>query len=144
VEGLDPAAPLRDGAALIVATRLAELRDLAGAALEPGAASAQHDMRIAAKRLRYVLEIVAGCLGPEAGRARDAAKALQQVLGEIHDCDTMRPRAEGIESLQMLLQTRRELNFQRFRELWRTQDESGVWDALERRSRDLHRRFPSA
>ncbi|HEX8688955.1 MAG TPA: CHAD domain-containing protein [Solirubrobacterales bacterium] len=131
VEGVDPAAPLRPNAARIVATRLAELRELAAAALEPGAASAQHDMRIAAKRLRYVLEIVGPCFGPEAERASDGAKALQTVLGEIHDCDTMLPRAEGIESLQMLLRTRRELHFRRFHELWQAQAQSGVWDALQ-------------
>ena len=74
VAGLDPAGPLRDNAERIVATRLEELSALAGEALEPGGETAQHDMRIAAKRLRYVLEIIAGCLGPEAGATRDAAK----------------------------------------------------------------------
>jgi CHAD domain-containing protein len=137
VEGLDPAGPVRPNAARIVRTRLAELHALAEDALEPGAATAQHDMRIAAKRLRYVLEIVAGCFGPEAVQARDAAKALQGVLGEIHDCDTMLPRAAGIESLEMLLRTRRELNFSRFRELWQAQAQSAVWSALRQTCRDL-------
>lgn len=135
VGGLDPAAPLRPNAARIVCTRLDELQALAEKALEPDAAAAQHDMRIAAKRLRYVLEIVAGCFGPEAERARDAAKALQGLLGEIHDCDTMLPHAEGIESLQMLLRTRRELHHRSFRELWAAQAQSNVWDALERACR---------
>jgi len=137
VEGLDPAAPLRPNAARIALTRLDELRALAEGALEPGAATAQHEMRIAAKRLRYVLEIFAPCLGPEAERARDAAKALQGGLGEIHDCDTMLPRAEGIESLQMLLQTRRELHYRSFRELWQAQAQSGVWSVLQETCRDL-------
>jgi CHAD domain-containing protein len=132
VEGLDPSVPLRPNAARIVRTRLDELRSLADDALEPDAAVAQHDMRIAAKRLRYVLEIVADCFGPEARRARDAAKALQGVLGEIHDCDTMLPRTAGIDSLQALLRTRRELRYRSFQELWAAQNESGVWDALER------------
>ena len=100
VEGLDPAAPLRPNAERIVRTRLEELRSLAPAALEPSAATAQHDLRIAAKRLRYVLEITGPCFGPEAKVARDAAKQLQGVLGEIHDCDVMLPRAWGIESLR--------------------------------------------
>jgi CHAD domain-containing protein len=140
VDGIDPAAPLRPNAALIVRTRLGELQALAGTALEPGAASVQHDMRIAAKRLRYALEVVAGCFGPEAVQARDAAKALQGVLGEIHDCDTMLPRAAGIESLEMLLRTRRELSFNRFRELWQAQARSGVWTVLEETCRDLNPR----
>jgi CHAD domain-containing protein len=141
VEGLDPAAPLRPNAARIVRTRLGELNELAADALEPGAATAQHEMRIAAKRLRYVLEIVAPCFGPEAERARDAAKALQEVLGEIHDCDTMLPRAAGIESLRMLLRARRELRFRRFHELWQAQAQSGVWETLERRLHQVDHRI---
>ena len=75
-------------------------------------------MRIAAKRLRYVLEVTAGCLGPEAEALHGAAKELQGVLGEIHDCDVMLPRVAGVESVEALLRTRRELLFARFRELW--------------------------
>jgi CHAD domain-containing protein len=132
VEGLDPAAPLRANAVRIVRTRLAELNDLAGSALDPGAAQGQHDLRIAAKRLRYLLEIVEPCFGPAAADARRAARELQGILGEIHDCDVMLPRADGIESLQTLLRTRRELLFARFRELWRAEADRGTWTALER------------
>jgi CHAD domain-containing protein len=132
VEGLDPAAPLRPNAARIVRTRLDELRSLAPTALEPSAGSAQHDMRIAAKRLRYVLEITGPCFGPEAKAARDAAKRLQGVLGDIHDCDVMLPRAWGIESLRTHLRSRRERLFAEFRDLWREQADTGTWVALER------------
>ena len=52
---------------------------------------ALHDMRIAAKRLRYVLEVTAFCFGPYAGTALQRAKELQDLLGEIHDCDEMLP-----------------------------------------------------
>jgi CHAD domain-containing protein len=132
VKGLDPARPLRPNAARIVRTRLDELQSFGQAALEPSAATAQHDMRIAAKRLRYVLEITEACFGPEAQAARKAAKRLQGVLGEIHDCDVMLPQAEGIESLCGLLRTRRELLFRRFRELWSDEMAKGTWAALER------------
>jgi CHAD domain-containing protein len=93
VKKLDPQASLRDNATRIVRTRLGELRSFADDALEPTASVAQHDMRIAAKRLRYVLEITEGCFGRDARAARKAAKQLQGVLGEIHDCDVMLPRA---------------------------------------------------
>lgn len=118
VSGLDPGGSLRANVARIVATRLEELTALAEKALEPSGETAQHDMRIAAKRLRYVLEITAGCLGPEAEALHGAARDLQGVLGEIHDCDVMLPRVAGIESVEALLRTRRELLFARFRELW--------------------------
>ncbi|MEX2108779.1 MAG: CHAD domain-containing protein [Solirubrobacterales bacterium] len=131
VKGLDPSKPLRGNAALILRTRLDELRSFADDALEPGAVEAQHDMRIAAKRLRYVLEITGFCFGAEAETARGAAKDLQSVLGGIHDCDVMLPRAEGIDSLTTFLHARRELLFQRFRDLWREQAGEGVWAGLE-------------
>jgi CHAD domain-containing protein len=130
VEGLDPAAPLQPNAVRIVRVRLDELRSFAPAALEPAASTAQHDMRIAAKRLRYVLEIVGPCFGPEAKAARDAAKRLQGELGDIHDCDAMMPRIWVIESLRQLMRTRRELLFRQFAELW--QDEAQTLATLER------------
>lgn len=130
--GLEPGGALRPNAARIVRTRLGELRALLEPALDPGAAEAQHDLRIAAKRLRYVLEITGSCFGEEAASARRAARELQQVLGEIHDCDVMLPRAEGIESLQALLRTHRALLFRRFNELAQAQASAGVWSALER------------
>jgi CHAD domain-containing protein len=132
VKGLDPATPLQPNAARIVETRLAELLVLAGPALDPTDPRAQHNLRIAAKRLRYVLELTGPCFGPEANAARKAAKELQGILGEIHDCDVMLPSADGIESLLVLLRTRRELLFRRFRELWLAESEAGTWLALER------------
>lgn len=132
VKGLEPEGSLRPNAARIVRTRLDELRALLGPALDPGAAEAQHELRIAAKRLRYVLEITGSCFGEEATTARHAARELQGVLGEIHDCDVMLPRAAGIESLQALLRTQRALLFRRFSELTQAQASAGTWAALER------------
>jgi CHAD domain-containing protein len=134
VRGLDPNEPLRPNAARIVETRLDELRGLAAEALEPGAETAQHDMRIAAKRLRYVLEITGICFGPEADAGRRAAKELQGVLGEIHDCDVMLPKVAGIGSLESLLRTRRELLYARFVELWGSEE---TQDSFSRMSRAL-------
>jgi CHAD domain-containing protein len=133
VKGLDPDAPLRAGAARIVQARLEELRSFGEEALEPSSAAAQHDMRIAAKRLRYLLEITGGCFGEEAEGARRAARELQGVLGDIHDCDVMLPRAERFESLTTMLRTRRELLFRRFADLWHDEVDKGTWTALERR-----------
>lgn len=132
VEGLDPGGPLRGNASRIVQTRLDELRGFADDALAPDAGAAQHDMRIAAKRLRYVLEVVGPCIGEEAKAARDAAKQLQSVLGELHDCDLMLPKVEGIESLVAVLGARRERLFHDFVELWQAEASKGTWAALER------------
>lgn len=131
VEGLDPGAPLRPNAGRIIETRLTELLVLAGPAQDPAASRAQHDLRIASKRLRYVLEITGSCIGAEAEAALEAAKELQGLLGEIHDCDVMLPSAGGIESLEILLRTRRELLLRRFQEFWAAESERGTWLALE-------------
>ena len=55
VKKLDPVRPLGENAARIIKVRIDEMRSFAPRALA-GKTSAQHDMRIAAKRLRYVLE----------------------------------------------------------------------------------------
>jgi hypothetical protein len=94
VKGLDPERALAENAARIVRVRLGELRGLAPEALRAGKITAQHDMRIAAKRLRYVLEATGFCFGPPADTARRRARDLQDILGEMHDCDVMLPRVE--------------------------------------------------
>jgi CHAD domain-containing protein len=132
VKGLRPKTTLRENAALIVATRLEELRGFAEEALEPSGETAQHEMRIAAKRLRYVLEITESCLGPDAESGRGVAKDLQGVLGDIHDCDVMRPKVEGIESVEALLRTRRDLLHGRFRELWAADETQETLNRLSR------------
>jgi CHAD domain-containing protein len=123
---------LRSNIEPIVRERLKELRDRADDALAPDASRAQHKMRIAAKRLRYVLEIFGPCLeGEEAKLARQAAKQLQSVLGDLHDCDLTLERVEGIDSAVALLRERRELLFHRFVEQWQAEASKGTWAALE-------------
>jgi CHAD domain-containing protein len=122
IEGLDPRASLRPNVASIVEVRLEELRGFAGQALAPEAGQAQHDMRIAAKRVRYVLEIFASCLGEEADATRRAVKRLQSVLGDLHDCDLMLPKVEHIDSVGALLRERRARLFRELVEQWQSLD----------------------
>lgn len=129
IEGLDPGGPLSPNVARIVSVRLDELRGFADSALAPDASEARHDMRIAAKRLRYALEIFVSCLGPEAKVTRDAAKRLQSVLGDLHDCDLMLTRVEHIGSAAAVLRERRERLFREFVELWQAQTSGGIWAA---------------
>jgi len=97
VKGLDPAASLADNAERIVRTRLDELYSFTPKALNPKRVKALHDMRIAAKRLRYVLEITSFCFGSYASTATKRAKELQDLLGEIHDCDELLPRVRAVQ-----------------------------------------------
>lgn len=54
---------------------------------DPGDKQAHHQMRIAAKKLRYVLEICNPAYEERLSAGLKAGKKLQSLLGEIHDCD---------------------------------------------------------
>ena len=95
VKKLDPDRPFAENAARMVRVRLGELRAYVPRVLEADAIADQHDMRIAAKRLRYVLEVTEICFGNPATIARARARDLQGLLGEMRDCDVMLPRVHG-------------------------------------------------
>jgi len=147
VKGLDPRASLAENAARIVRIRLDELWGFAPKALKEARVGQQHHMRIAAKRLRYFLEITESCFGPDAEVARHRAKELQGILGDLHDCDVMLPRVEehmaqvrddasaalpGLEALAAHLKERRRELFAQFREFWADQERDGIWERLDR------------
>jgi CHAD domain-containing protein len=72
----------------IIAVRLQELRDLSASLYQPFKTKPLHRMRIAAKQLRYAIELFTQCWGEQlAPFAKEIAK-LQASLGELHDCDT--------------------------------------------------------
>src|SRR5689334_11859612 len=124
VKHLDPAASFGANSARIVAVRSREVLDLADKAQDPANVKALHDLRIAAKRLRYVLELT----GPEAPVKQ--LKRLQDLLGDIHDCDVQLPplralareaperEAVGLRTLSVRLATRRAELFERFYHGW--------------------------
>ena len=94
VKGLEPDGPLRENARRLIETRAEEVRSFSPAVLDPRNVDDLHDMRIAAKRLRYVLELATPVFGEPAARDAKKAKKLQDLLGEIHDCDETVPRVE--------------------------------------------------
>jgi hypothetical protein len=96
VKHLDPAGPLADNLQRIVETRLDELCSFMPRAGDPRRVQMLHDMRIAAKRLRYILEVGEGIFGSYAKQAGKRTKELQDLLGEIHDCDVSLPRVESL------------------------------------------------
>jgi CHAD domain-containing protein len=158
VKGIDPDAPLAGNAERIVRTRLDELCDFMPAAADPSAVTELHDMRIAAKRLRYALEVTGPCFGEYAATAVKHVKELQDLLGEIHDCDEHLPETAafldelvladvaavaaeraapnrsayaGLVALQVQLRARREVLFARFLELWGDLERKGFRARLE-------------
>jgi len=141
VHDLDGAEPLADNVARIVAVRVAELRSFVPAAFDPADVTALHDLRIAAKRLRYVLELTGEpCVGPHAKRAVELLKELQEVLGEVHDSDEMLPLlaargGPGVELLVARLRVHRAERFAGFVVLW-PQVVGAATSCLQRDDRD--------
>jgi CHAD domain-containing protein len=135
VKHLDPDGPLADNAARIVAMRLAEVRSFVPKALDPDQVDALHEMRIAAKRLRYVLELTADtCFGAYAQTGARRARELQDLLGEIHDRDVLLARVADRSELGLLAdvaRARRAELFSRFVELWRSLERAGFPARLE-------------
>jgi CHAD domain-containing protein len=76
--------------------RLRTLKRRLAAAREEPSALAAHQLRIAAKKLRYLAELVhPGFPGP-AERMLEALVPLQERLGDLHDTDVRIERLEGL------------------------------------------------
>jgi len=96
IKGLAPEGPLADNLERTIRVRVDELFGFMPRALNPAEVEALHDLRIAAKRLRYILELSDHLFGPYAATAARRTKDLQDLLGEIHDCDVTLPRVEAL------------------------------------------------
>lgn len=79
------APPFAAALAGLVRERAAELVDALDAVEGPFEVEQGHSARIAAKRLRYLLEPLRGNPRADATAAVDALKELQDLLGELHD-----------------------------------------------------------
>ena len=89
---VNPRESLRSNAPLMLHTRLEELYQFAPYISDPGRVEELHNMRIAAKRLRYTMEIFQPCFsGKDFGKLYDQVKSVQEQIGEIHDRDVRGP-----------------------------------------------------
>jgi hypothetical protein len=89
ITNLDVQAPTRQNAVQIVQARLTEMYEWSNFVDSPYAIRELHNLRIAAKRLRYTLAIFADFLP---GDCKPLAKELQQLqdeLGALHDSDVL-------------------------------------------------------
>ena len=115
-----------------------------------------HAMRIAAKRLRYTLEISRAVHPGRLDAAVEAIKKVQTLLGDVHDCDVWLDHLDdfaeaerkrivamfghagrfqrllpGIEYLQSDLRELRRLTFQHLVAYWTELAERRIWDELQ-------------
>jgi CHAD domain-containing protein len=87
VPGIDPAGTLAENARQILAVCTAEYFSYAPIVDIPEAVEQLHALRIAAKRLRYTLELFRDVFAERGEALIDQVKAVQEDLGEIHDHD---------------------------------------------------------
>jgi CHAD domain-containing protein len=98
IPSVDPEAAITAHAAVSVGTRLDELAAYDFAIWDPKFVTELHEMRIAAKRLRYTMDIFAPAfqqytsLYPRYASAVNEVKKLQTFLGVIHDADVLVPQ----------------------------------------------------
>lgn len=71
----------------IVKARMEELQGLSASLYRPLSTKPLHRMRIAAKRLRYAIELFAQCWDNQLDEFAKEVAELQTSLGELHDCD---------------------------------------------------------
>jgi CHAD domain-containing protein len=89
---VNPRESLRSNAPLMMHTRLEELYQFAPYVSDPTKVDELHNMRIAAKRLRYTMEIFQPCFaGKDFAKLYDQVKSVQEQIGEIHDRDVRGP-----------------------------------------------------
>jgi hypothetical protein len=89
ITGLDAQAPAATNARLIVKTRLEDLYRWEAYVDHPYNIRELHDLRIAAKRLRYSFEVFEEVLPAACGAFVTEITHLQDELGEMHDNDVL-------------------------------------------------------
>jgi CHAD domain-containing protein len=141
-----------------IAKRIDKLLAYEACLSSPGDAGQHHQMRIAAKRLRYTMELFRPAYEGGLDGCLSAMKKLQDLLGDLHDCDVWlqllpdflaeeNKRAEawfgkassvssanrlraGIEHLQASRLSDRERIFAKLGQYWRQLRAAGTFDAM--------------
>jgi len=122
VPGIQAKESLRDNARRVIDVRLDELLSWRAALEDPDLVTQLHNMRIAAKRLRYALEIFEICFLEAKGSVKRLS-LMQDHLGSIHDLDVLieilrahlrdldlKLEAQGVETIRAVGSSRERSN----------------------------------
>ncbi len=138
-----------------IVERMKELRAFEPCLASPGDQKQHHAMRIAAKRLRYTMELFKPVYEGALDRVIEAIKQVQTLLGDVHDCDVWVTQLDkmlqkqskrfvryyrhagplvqlqaGIDFLKRDRRRRRDELFSTLVQFWHEQTEAGLWDEL--------------
>lgn len=142
-------------AACRIETRLETLLSYEPWVNHPDAVAEHHATRIAAKKLRYTMEVYGPVYRLGLAKPHARVKKIQEILGDLHDCDVWidhvtrlllhersrfrsgndekRPATETLASLKVFLLDRekeRILLHRRFVRYWESLHRAGIWDEL--------------
>lgn len=149
--GIPPVAALR------ISRRLKTLLSYERWVHNMDAVAEHHAMRIAAKRLRYTIEIYAPLYRLELKKYLSRVKKIQEILGDLHDCDVWIDtvmvmllkerstyhvkdssknrqvnRVAGYRHFLSEREKERKRLFLRYVRYWDSLTRAGIWDALRR------------
>ena len=135
--------------------RLQEVLAAAATIRGPQCSTELHTTRIAVKRLRYTMQAFAPLYPDALGDAIRAARRLQDVLGNVHDCDVwvdllprfleeekartvayygsgepFEPLVAGVTGLRDERQRQRQKYYREFADLWQKIRDKDVWGEL--------------
>lgn len=155
VEGIPQSPELCSMASAAIREKLQFLLEFEPFIDQPEAKEELHAMRIAAKRLRYTLEIFSPLYESELKAYLKVMRQTQELLGDIHDCDVwmvflpefqerervrtlryfgnQRPfhrLVAGLEAYYSDRSASRDQSYAEFLKKWRTWRQEGLWDGL--------------
>jgi CHAD domain-containing protein len=144
-------------AAYRIESRLSTVLSFEGWVSHADAVAEHHAMRIAAKKLRYTIEVYGPVYKGGLKQTHARVKNLQEILGDLHDCDVWidhitllllrergrmrggsndkRPDTATLASLRRFLAGRereRSLLHRRFMRYWQSLADKKTWDTLRR------------
>jgi CHAD domain-containing protein len=142
-------------AAFRIRKRISTLLSFGPWVIHPEAVAEHHATRIAAKKLRYTMEVYGPAYRNNLEKPLARVKKIQEILGDVHDCDvwidqittlllrertllrsgkkTGRPDTLTLASLKYLLhdrETERKRRYRQFVRYWQALERVQLWDEL--------------